>query len=615
MREVFLSFVIVCFSLGLKAQDADSLRAKILQCFDESRFVEVIEYTKQALPLYEEAGDLYNVAGCYNTIAGACMRLGQYDEAIRNYNICTEIMDEIGGEMAAVNKRYIMNNIASIYYDMEEYDRSEELYWKCIEMLGETGTDTVANLNLATYYQNLSGVRLMQFGQMADDDPRRDVTLAETIDYAEQALSLSKRYNDWQEKIINRRIALSKAYHAAGRLDEADAELDTALVAARQVKELYYETAIVMLNGQYAFDRGDTKAAEQHYLEAMDMAKENHYNQFYLECLQGAYLATKYSHPERSVGYLEKSIKMKDSIYNEDQQALIRDYQVRYQMAEKEHELQLQEEKNRQNLRLLVMALIVVVLMLVSVVVLARNAIQRKRRNDMLTRLNNTKDYLFSVVTHDVKAPVTSQEKILDIVCNRFNDIPLEYLKEYLIVLRSSTKELKVKIINVINWIKGMIGDNKSQAEPFNLSEMADKVIRSQAFEIGLKSLRVTNAIPKYWMGDDDPQIVEMVLQNILSNAVKYSFNNGDISIEAEDVGSHYRIKVIDHGKGISKDKLDKLMKMLTSSAEGTDGELGTGIGLFVSRQMIERSGGTIEIESEEGEGTTVTVSIRKGVQ
>ena len=615
MKRLFSTIILVCLAIGVKAQDADSLRAKILQCFNESRFVEVIDYSKQALQLYEQADDKYNVAGCYNTIAGAYMRMGQYDEAIRNYTLCTEIMDEIGGEMASRNKRYVINNIASIYFDMEEYDQSEEMYWKCIEMLGEPGTDTATNLDLATYYQNLSGVRLMQLGLMAADDPQHDKTQAEAIDFAEQALALSQQYGDNQEKLINRHITLSRAYQATGRLDEAHAQLDTALVIAQHEKELYFETAIIMLKGQYAHDRGDDMASEQHFLQAFDIAKENQYNQFYLECMQGAYLATKASHPERAVGYLEECNKMRDSIYNEDQQALIRDYQVRYQMSEKEHALEMQKEKTRQSRLLLFLSLLVVALLLILVVMLARNAIQRKKQNETLTRLNNTKNQLFTVVSHDIKTPLQAQEKILDLICKHIDDMPLDDLKEYLVTLKSSTKEMNVKTVNVIGWVKGMIGDTKSQAEPFNLCELAETVTRSLAFEIGQKQLKITNAIPKDWMGNDDPKTIEMVLQNILSNAVKYSFANGEVRLEAEDGGERYLVKVIDHGKGIEKEKLGKLLKMMTSSAEGTGGELGTGIGLFVSQQMMERNGGTLAIESEEGMGTTVTITIKKGIQ
>ena len=614
IRKIVLA-IIICLSLGVKAQEVDSLRAKIMQCFNESRFAEVIDYSNQALALYEQADDKYNMAGCYNTIAGAYMRMGQYDEAIRNYNICTEIMDEIGGDMAAVNKRYIINNIAAIYFEMEEYDQSEEMYWKCIDMLGDVGTDTIANLDLATYYQNLSGVRLMQLGLMKAGDTRHDKTLAEAIDYAEQALALSQRYGDRQERIINRRIALSKVYHEAGRQKEADAELKDALAMVRSAKIIYFETPIFMLYGQYAYESGDFKAAENHYLTALRIAKENQFDQFYLECLEGAYLATKTTHPERALGYLEESVVMRDSIYNEDQQALIRDYQVKYQMAEKEHELELQEEKTRQNRQLLYLSLLAVALLLILVVMLARNAIQRKKRNEMLTNLNKTKDQLFTVVSHDIKTPVLAQEKSIDLICKHIDNIPLDALKDYLIALKLSTKELKAKIINVISWVKGMIGEADNQAETFNLSEMADKVVRSQAFEIGQKSLKVTNDIPKEWMGNDDIQIVDMVLQNILSNAVKYSYADGEIKLEAVDGGERYLLKVIDHGQGIGKEKLGKLLNRMTSSTKGTDGELGTGIGLFVSQQMMDRNGGTVTIESEEGKGTTVTISIKKNNQ
>lgn len=68
MKRLFSTIVLACLAIGLNAQDAYSLRAKILQCFNESRFVEVIDYSKQALQLYEQADDKYNVAGCYNTI-------------------------------------------------------------------------------------------------------------------------------------------------------------------------------------------------------------------------------------------------------------------------------------------------------------------------------------------------------------------------------------------------------------------------------------------------------------------------------------------------------------------------------------------------------------------
>ncbi len=101
-------------------------------------------------------------------------------------------------------------------------------------------------------------------------------------------------------------------------------------------------------------------------------------------------------------------------VYNDKQQDLLRDYQAKYQIAEKEHELQLQEQKNHQSRRLLAFAIAMALMFLALAVISLRYATQRKRQTDMLKRLNQTKDHLFSVVSHDIKTPVMMQEKILN---------------------------------------------------------------------------------------------------------------------------------------------------------------------------------------------------------
>ena len=133
------------------------LRTMILYFFGNDDFQHVVTYSEIGIGHYQKIGDLFNEAGCYMTLANAYQRLGQFDKAIECYNHCSDLMDEIGGDMAEVNKRYVMNNIAEIHLTMGEYDNAEELYHKCIDMLGEVQEqDTASNLDLATYYQNLS---------------------------------------------------------------------------------------------------------------------------------------------------------------------------------------------------------------------------------------------------------------------------------------------------------------------------------------------------------------------------------------------------------------------------------------------------------------------------
>lgn len=103
-----------------------------------------------------------------------------------------------------------------------------------------------------------------------------------------------------------------------------------------------------------------------------------------------------------------------------------------------------------------------------------------------------------------------------------------------------------------------------------------------------------------------------MVLQNLLSNAMKFSWPQGEINISATEAQGHYWISVTDHGMGVAKEKQARLFNDVVANTKGTEGEKGTGIGLFVSRQLLKRKGGDIRLESEEGKGTTVSFTVNK---
>ena len=125
-----------------------------------------------------------------------------------------------------------------------------------------------------------------------------------------------------------------------------------------------------------------------------------------------------------------------------------------------------------------------------------------------------------------------------------------------------------------------------------------------------MKGLKVNNEVPNDLMAHDDINVVRMVLQNLLGNAVKFSYPNGEISIKAETQGDRIWVTIADNGMGIGEKKLDKIFNYMSTSSQGINGETGTGIGLFVSKQFIDKIGGEMSIESTKGVGTTVRFSI-----
>ena len=556
------------------------LRTMILYFFNNDDFQHVVTYSEVGIAHYDKIGDYFNEAGCYMTLANAYQRLGQFDKAIDCYNHCNELMDEIGGEMAEVSKRYVINNIAEIHLTMGELDRAEEMYHKCVELLGEVQEqDTASNLDLATYYQNLAEVYIVQ-GK-----------LDEAVGLAERSLDISQRYQDTPNKIINRMMTLSKADSDTDILDEA-------LQLAEENNEVFLQAVIHLQQGDYA--------------KAIAMAEENHYDGVLQEALEAGFQDLKDHDPKQALDYLERSVVMKDSIFNENQQRLIRDYQVRYAMREKEHELAMQQAKNRQ-IRLRAIGLMVLAVVLFALFMIWwRLAQMRKKRNQELMRLNETKDRLISIVSHDVRTPVSAICSVLGQLCSSYDGMNDIDRKASLVMLKSTSEALNDRLFNIMQWVKSVLEHGSVTPCDFKLAEVVDECIQNQAYSFEMKSLRVVNEVPPDLMAHDDVSVVSLVLQNLLSNAAKFSYPNGEIHIKAEQKDSRIWVSVSDNGMGISEKKLEKIFHFLATSEIGTEGERGTGIGLFVSKQLLDKTGGEISIESVIDEGTTVRFCVNK---
>lgn len=622
-QRAFLAAQTIMDSIGAPVDfDADTdkevvktqlLKMMIQYFFGIDEYEQQVHYMQIAEPFFRETDNLMDLAGCYNIMGISCQRMGQFNEAIHYYNKCSDLLDEIGSPVALTNKRYEINNVANIYTMMEECDMAEEMYLKCIEMLGEVGTDPRNNLDLAAYYMNLAEVYMIRISKMAEDDPERASLVRTAVDYAEQSLDLSRLYGDRPEKMANRFITVSKTHFEEGRVREAMAELDSAMVIIEDQDLVFLKTGASILQGDFAYRTGRLDDAERYYVQAAEMAEEFELDEFCVESLNGAYLASKKNHPERSVEYLVRCNAWRDTIYNQEQQALIREYQVKYQTAEKEREIAEQQAQNEKSRHRMVLLVVVVVFLVILAALLLHLAFKRRKQNELLKRRNKLKDRLFAVVSHDIKAPIDTQAQMLDMMYDHVETIPPAELKEGLGGMKLMANQMKEKLQNLICWVKRELGDDGSQASLFNLRELVQKVVDEQAAHAAMKSLVIVNEVPTEWEVFDDVNISRIVLQNLLSNAIKYSNPGGAIKLCAVEEGTRYRIVVEDNGVGINKEKLAVLLKKTTASEEGTQNEMGTGIGLMVSRQLTERIGSGIAIESIEGKGTKVSFTVNKG--
>ena len=154
------------------------------------------------------------------------------------------------------------------------------------------------------------------------------------------------------------------------------------------------------------------------------------------------------------------------------------------------------------------------------------------------------------------------------------------------------------------------INSRKIEKLKINLRESLEEVIAPLKFNANKKEIDLKNNIDENTYLIADSKMLGSVIENLVSNAIKFTNSGGDISVHNEKKGNSIEIYFTDNGVGLSEETKNKLFKEVVSSSLGTDNELGTGLGLMLCKKMIEKMDGTIRVESEEGKGTTFVVTL-----
>ena len=599
----------------------DEINGKLLKTmiyfhYDRAEMSEAINYAQRSIVFYEQKEDWYNLAGCYNTIGVAYQRMGKMEEAVDSYNLCNEVLvkmnEEEGSPLYEKNIRYTTNNMAAIYSSMGEFDMAEDMFSNCINMLGPPQND-IDYRDLATYLQNLADVYLSQAEAM--EGRRRQEKIEKAVSLAEQSLDYSLHHGDRPSKIEQRMMVLSRAYFVSNRIDEAMKLLEEARQSAETEDDCFLMTEIEILFGKYQYETQHYKEAEQHFQKAIAMAREEDYVECLLNAYRGAYEASKHFDFEKALAYYEQSVTLKDSIFNDNQQMLVRDYQVKYALAEKEHQLAVEQENNKWQAKEILALFIISGLLLVLLIISASLVRVRKIQNRTLARLNETQNRILSVASHDVKTSVLAQNMVLKLVNEHYDNMSSDELKDKLAMLKTGSDDLKDKLYNILHWIYGEMGKESTPPEAFNLLELVEAGLRPHSEELRAKDLMVVKDISPNLTCFDQVNVFNIVFQNLISNAIKFSRQGGEIEVRTVDDRDQVWVEVADHGVGISEDRLQGLMHDKVMPSEGTQGERGTGIGLFVSRQLMVKNGGKLLIDSVEGEGTTIRFNLKKPKQ
>jgi signal transduction histidine kinase len=236
-----------------------------------------------------------------------------------------------------------------------------------------------------------------------------------------------------------------------------------------------------------------------------------------------------------------------------------------------------------------------------------------QQQNLELEEVNHVKDKLLSVVSHDIRGPLGSLHLALNLV--KSGSLTAEEFQKITEGLESRLTQTTEFIDNLLQWAKLQMRGETFEPDRLDLAKLADESIKLLEPECTHKNILLKNHLQGPIEAYADLNMVRSIFRNLLTNATKFTKPNGTISLSAYRVDHKIIVSVADSGVGIPEQNRHKLFTISSVATQGTKQEKGTGLGLLLCKEFVEKNGGTIWFDTEEGKGTTFYFSLPEFIE
>lgn len=239
--------------------------------------------------------------------------------------------------------------------------------------------------------------------------------------------------------------------------------------------------------------------------------------------------------------------------------------------------------------------------------------IQIETQKDQLIESNATKDKFLNIIGHDLKNPIGSIYNFTNLLYSNYLKYDDEKKLQYLNIINESSKSTYTLIENLLTWARTQTGKIAFEPEIINVADLIKKVTSSLNAQLLKKNITVETSDCRDCLIFADENMMQTVFRNLISNAIKYSNKNQKIEIFYQSTEDYIIINITDYGIGICEENLKNLFKIdKTFSYPGTENEKGTGLGLLLCKEFVEKNHGFIRAESSVGKGSTFFVTLPK---
>ncbi len=234
-----------------------------------------------------------------------------------------------------------------------------------------------------------------------------------------------------------------------------------------------------------------------------------------------------------------------------------------------------------------------------------------QEKNRELEDLNASKDTFFSIISHDLRGPFNVLLSMTQLLEEHLDAYSQEKIRQSVRHIRTSAERLHALLENLLTWSRLQRGSMNYTPQTIDLSEIVNRNVTLFLANAEQKGVLLTNTSPEASMVYADANMVDTVIRNLISNALKFTWKGGSVTVSSRRGEESLFLSVTDSGIGMNEASLDRLFRLDTSyHKDGTAGEKGTGLGLNLCKELIEKNGGVIEVDSEIGKGSTFTITL-----
>jgi len=567
---------------------------------------------REALMIATEIGYADGKARALNTVASKYLDFGDYELALYHYLEAIKLEEELGNRERVAT---LLNNMALVHLEQASYDKSAEYLLKSIELKNKLG------LNEDTYLaMNNLGVSF-----------RRQGEYSKALGYFRKAHQFSL---EMAQDTLAHMIATLNIGNTLRNLGELDEALGYLIKAENYFNEHDYQLHLIATNlfkGKLFLDRNDYEKGIRYASKSLSMAESARYR----ERIKDAHQLIADIH-ERQGNYREAFLhfrhyhEISDTLFNLQRASLINEMQGRFDVEQKNREIELlnnefalqeaklaRQEWIRKSLLAGLFMLLVFALQLLYTNrqkkennrLLSERKAEVREKNRILKDLNKEKDEFLGIVAHDLRNPLSAIKMVAELI-NSEDPPTLEELEEYAQLIHISCDKMLDLVDDLLDIQCINAGKSKPEPERIELNVSVDEAVKhfgrsAEAKNIDL-NVDLSNECTSI-LGDSGS--LTRILDNLVSNAIKYSPFNSEVLIKTTRKGETVRICVIDSGPGIAKEEMEKLFGRYSKlSNKPTGNENSTGLGLYIVKKLTTSMNGVAGCESEPGKGSTFFV-------